>query len=166
MKKEIDNIQNTYIIVVDGNEKEIVYDVDDSSIFSVHITGCGRGARNAVLSEDTFKTLENAEKGIEWLDSCHWNHAFKAIKVSELKEISSIGYKYLVDDINSYNDDIGWNNEREKERIEKSEIEYKERKDKALELVKFNPIFSINEYDDEITITLLKVTIRNESQAN
>ena len=44
----IESILDKYIIVVDGDEQKVVYDIDDSSIFSVSITGCGRGARNAV----------------------------------------------------------------------------------------------------------------------
>ena len=52
---KIDNLLDKYLIVVDGNENKIVYDVDDSRIFSVHITGCGRGARNAVLSKKLLK---------------------------------------------------------------------------------------------------------------
>ena len=54
-KIKLKSILDKYIIVVDGDEKKVVYDVDDSSIFSVSITGCGRGARNAVLSKKTFK---------------------------------------------------------------------------------------------------------------
>jgi hypothetical protein len=54
---KITDINNKYIIVVKGDEKKVVYDVDDSSIFSVHITGTKRGARNAVISNKTFKTF-------------------------------------------------------------------------------------------------------------
>ena len=53
---KITDINNKYIIVV-KDEKKVVYDVDDSSIFSVHITGTKRGARNAVISNKTFKTF-------------------------------------------------------------------------------------------------------------
>ncbi len=75
-KIKLKSILDKYIIVVDGDEKKVVYDVDDSSIFSVSITGCGRGARNAVLSKKTFKTLKDAEKGIKYLDTCYWNFKF------------------------------------------------------------------------------------------
>jgi hypothetical protein len=111
MKLELENIKEKFIIVVDGDEKKVVYDLDDSRIFSVHITGCGRGARNAVLSKSTFyNTKKEARTGINYLNTCNWNAKFKSIKVKDLGKHSEIGYKYLLEDIKWFNCDIDFEN--------------------------------------------------------
>ena len=127
-KIKLESILDKYIIVVEGDEKKVVYDVDDSSIFSVSITGCGRGARNAVLSKKTFKTLKEAEKGIKYLDTCLWNFKFKAIKVSELKRLSKKGWDILINDIEDFN----WGVDIERE----MEAEKKRRKGKIFRVKK------------------------------
>lgn len=147
-KIKLESILDKYIIVVDGDEKKVVYDVDDSSIFSVSITGCGRGARNAVLSKKTFKTLKEAEKGIKYLDTCYWNFKFKAIKVSELKSLSEKGWDILIKDIEGFNWDVDIKREIEAE-IRKEESEkYLELKNKAIKLVESGYIYSIEEDED------------------
>ena len=147
-KIKLESILDKYIIVVDGDEKKVVYDVDDSSIFSVSITGCGRGARNAVLSKNTFKTLQEAEKGIKYLDTCYWRLKFKAIKVSELKDLSEKGWDILIKDIEGFNWDADFEREMEV-KIEKEEKEkYLELKNKAIKLVESGYIYSIEEEDD------------------
>ena len=133
---KIDNLLDKYLIVVDGNENKIVYDVDDSRIFSVHITGCGRGARNAVLSTKTFKTLNQAEKGIKYLDTCYWNCKFKAIKVSELESLSKKGWDYLLEDIEYYNFSRKFDKDFEKESRKESLLKYNELEKEAIELIK------------------------------
>ena len=146
-KIKLESILDKYIIVVDGDEKKVVYDVDDSSIFSVNITGCGRGARNAVLSKNTFKTLKDAKKGIKYLDTCHWNLKFKAIKVSELKSLSGKGWDILIKDIEGFNLDADFEKEMEVERAKEENKRYFELKNKAKKLVESGYIYSIE--DDE-----------------
>jgi hypothetical protein len=130
-KIKLESILDKYIIVVDGDEKKVVYDVDDSSIFSVSITGCGRGARNAVLSRKTFKTLKEAEKGIKYLDTCYWNFKFKAIKVSELKSLSEKGWDILIKDIEGFNWSADFEKEMEAKRAKEEKKRYSELKGKA-----------------------------------
>jgi hypothetical protein len=144
-KIKLESILDKYIIVVDGDEKKVVYDVDDSSIFSVSITGCGRGARNAVLSKKTFKTLKEAEKGIKYLDTCYWNFKFKAIKVSELKSLSEKGWDILIKDIEGFNWSADFEKEMESERAKEEKKRYSELKGKAINLVESEYIYSIEE---------------------
>ncbi len=155
-KITIESILDKYIIVVDGDEKKIVYDVDDSRIFSVHITGCGRGARNAVLSRGTFKTRKEAEKGIKYLNTC-WLFKFKAIKVSELKGLSERGWNILIEDIKDFNLDVDFENEIEAERKEEERKKQLKLKKEAMKLVESEIIYSIETYeDDEIIIRCSK----------
>ena len=128
-KLDINKYLNHYLIVVDGQEEKVVYDIDDSRIFSSKITGCRRGARNAVLTTKTFLTSEQAENGIKYLDSCFWNFKFKTIKVHELEKMSKKGYEILLDDIESFNFDIAFENKREKEEKKKAREELKNRKE-------------------------------------
>ena len=144
-KIKLESILDKYIIVVDGDEKKVVYDVDDSSIFSVSITGCGRGARNAVLSRKTFKTLKEAEKGIKYLDTCYWNFKFKAIKVSELKGLSDKGWDILIKDIERFNWHADFEKEIEAERKKEEKKKYLELKNNAIKLVESGYIYSIEE---------------------
>ena len=154
-KIKLKNILDKYIIVVDGDEKKIVYDVDDERIFSVHITGCGRGARNASLNNKTFKTSRNAEKGIKYLDTCYWSFKFKAMKVSELEVLNKAGYEYLISDIDSYNSDVDFYKEMEKERKKESKAEYLKLRNAAIDLVNSNVILSIEELEDEDAISIV-----------
>lgn len=133
---KIDNLLDKYLIVVDNDEKKIVYDVDDSRIFSVHITGCGRGARNAVLSTKTFKTLKQAEKGIKYLNTCYWNCKFKAIKVSELEKLSKKGWDFLLEDIEDYNFTRKLDKDFERESRKESIRQYSVLEKETVELVK------------------------------
>lgn len=133
---KIDKLLDKYIIVVEGQEHKIVYDVDDSRIFSVHITGCGRGARNAVLSTKTFKTLNQAEKGIKYLDTCYWNCKFKAIKVFELENLSKKGWDYLLEDIEDYNFSRRLDKDFEKQSRKESLLKYNELEKEAINLIK------------------------------
>lgn len=133
---KIDNLLDKYLIVVDNDEKKIVYDVDDSRIFSVHITGCGRGARNAVLSTKTFKTLKQAEKGIKYLNTCYWNCKFKAIKVSELEKLSKKGWDFLLEDIEDYNFTRKLDKDFERESRKESIRQYSVLEKETFELVK------------------------------
>ena len=151
-KIKLKSILDKYIIVVDGDEKKVVYDVDDSSIFSVSITGCGRGARNAVLSKKTFKTLKDAEKGIKYLDTCYWNFKFKAIKVSELKELSEKGWDILIKDIESFNWDADFEREMKVKREKEEKEKYLELKNKAIKLIESEYIYSIEEDDNNVII--------------
>ena len=147
-KIKLESILDKYIIVVDGDEKKVVYDVDDSSIFSVSITGCGRGARNAVLSKKTFKTLKEAEKGIKYLDTCCWNLKFKAIKVSELKSLSEKGWDILIKDIEDFNWNSDFDRKMEAEREKEEREKYLELKKTAIKLVESGYIYSIEEDDN------------------
>ena len=144
-KIKLESILDKYIIVVDGDEKKVVYDVDDSSIFSVSITGCGRGSRNAVLSKKTFKTLKEAEKGIKYLDTCYWNFKFKAIKVSELKSLSEKGWDILIKDIEGFNWADDFKKEMKAKREKEEKGKYLELKNKAIKLVELGYIYSIEE---------------------
>jgi hypothetical protein len=155
-KINIDKIQDRHIIVVHGDEKKVVYDCDDSRIFSVHITGCGRGARNAVLSRKTFMNLKQADKGIKYLDDCFWTCKFRIIKVSELEKISMVGYQYLIEDIKGYNSDIDWSRKMEIESKKEAQREYSEMSAKARNLINDNLIISIKEEDDVTIIKLSK----------
>lgn len=147
---KLEKILEKYIIVVEGNEKKIVYDIDDSRIFSVHITGCGRGARNAVLSTKTFKTLNQAEKGIKYLDTCYWNCKFKAIKVSELKSLSEKGWDYLLEDIEYYNFTRKMDKDFEKESRKESLLKYNELEKEAIELIKNGRIDRITQSEEGV----------------
>lgn len=147
-KIKLESILDKYIIVVEGDEKKVVYDVDDSSIFSVSITGCGRGARNAVLNKKTFKTLKEAEKGIKYLDTCCWNLKFKAVKVSELKSLSERGWNILIEDIKDFNLDVDFEKEWEAKREKEEKGKYLELKNKAIKLVESGYIYSIEEDED------------------
>lgn len=151
-KITIESILDKYIIVVDGDEQKVVYDIDDSSIFSVSITGCGRGARNAVLSKKTFKTLKDAEKGIKYLNTC-WLFKFKAIKVSELKGLSERGWNILIEDIKDFNLGVDFENEMEAEEKEEEMEKQLKLKREAIKLVESKIIYSIETCeDDEIII--------------
>ena len=151
-KIKLESILDKYIIVVDGDEKKVVYNVDDSSIFSVSITGCGRGARNAVLSKKTFKTLKEAKKGIKYLDTCHWNFKYKAIKVSELKGLSEKGWDILIEDIDDFNWDVDFERKMEAERKKEEKKKYLELKNKAIKLIESEYIYSIEEDDNNVII--------------
>jgi len=152
MKIKLESILDKYIIVVDGDEKKVVYDIDDSSIFSVSITGCGRGARNAVLSKKTFMSLKKAKKGIKYLNDC-WNFKFKAIKVSELKKLSDRGWNILIDDIKDFNWSADFEKEMEVKRKKEEEEKYSELKNKAAKLIEYGYIIAIEEDEnDEIII--------------
>ena len=145
-KIKLESILDKYIIVVDGDEKKVVYDVDDSSIFSVSITGCGRGARNAVLTKKTFfNTIGHANKGIKYLDTCYWNFKFKAIKVSELKCLSEKGWDILIKDIEDFNWSADFKKEMESKRKKEEKEKYLELKNKAIKLVESGYIYSIEE---------------------
>jgi len=133
-KINLEDILDKYIIVVKGDEKKVVYDVDDSRI---SITGCGRGARNTVLSENTFKTLKEAEEGIKELSNCLWGYIFKAIKVSELKDISVEGWDILIEDLKDYN----WTIDFEKREKEEEQSKLKNR---ALEIINSEYVYSID----------------------
>jgi len=117
--------------------------------FPVSITGCGRGARNAVLSKSTFKTLKEAEKGIKYLDTCYWVYDFKIIKVSELKDISKRGWEILIEDIEEFNRDVDFEKEMEAERSKEAKKNYLELKNKAIDLVNVGYIENIDEDIDE-----------------
>lgn len=147
---KIDKLLDKYIIVVDGEEHKIVYDVDDSRIFSVHITGCGRGARNAVLSTKTFKSLNNAEKGIKYLNTCFWNCKFKAIKVSELEQVSKKGWNYLLEDIENYNFSRKLDKDFEKQSRKESLLKYKELEKEAINLIKDGNVDRIYSFEEGI----------------
>lgn len=146
-KITIESILDKYIIVVDGDEQKVVYDIDDSRIFSVHITGCGRGARNSVLSRKTFKTLKEAEKGIKYLNTC-WLFKFKAIKVSELKGLSERGWNILIEDIEDFNLDVDFENEIEAEKEEEERERQLKLKREAMKLVESEIIYSIETCED------------------
>lgn len=152
-KLKLEKLLNKYIIVVDKDEKKVVYDIDDSRIFSVHITGCGRGARNTVLTNRTFKSLKDTERGIKYLDTCYWTCKFKAVLFSEYKSISETGYNYLIYDINDYNRDIDLEKEIKKERDKKEKAEYLELKNKAINLLNSYHILSIDNNDEIITLS-------------
>jgi uncharacterized membrane protein len=161
MKIELESILDKYIIVVDGDEKKVVYDVDDSSIFSVSITGSGRGARNAVLSKKTFKTFKEAEKGIKYLDTCHWHFKFKAIKVSELKDLSEKGWDILIKDIEGFNWHADFEKKMEAKRQEEERRKYLELKNTAIKLVKSEYIYSIEEDENNEIIIRCSGSISN-----
>lgn len=157
MKKKIklQDIMDKYLIVVLGDAKKIVYDVDDSRIFSVHITGCGRGARNASLNLNTFKTLEQAKKGIRYLDTCHWNHTFTCLKVSELRDNFKIGWAFLIQDIKDFNDHIDFVEKMERDERVKRTKEAIERHREATQILECSLVESISENEyGQIIITL------------
>ncbi len=160
MKSKINlkSILDKYIIVVDGSEEKVVYDVDDSRIFSVHVTGCGRGARNAVLTNNTFKSLKQANKGIDYLNACRLNCFFKAVKVSELKGISEKGYNWLIEDIEDNNRDFEFYKEIENKSKEEARENQAILKQNAIELLHESYVFSIEENEEEniIIITINK----------
>jgi hypothetical protein len=156
-KIKLEDILDKYVIVVLGNEKKIVYDVDDSRIFSVHITGCGRGARNASISHSTFKTIEQAKKGIKYLDTCHWTDVFTCLKVSDLRDNFKIGWAYLIQDIANFNDHIDFEEKMERDERMKHAKEAVERHREATRLLACSLVESIceNEYGETV-ITLYK----------
>ncbi len=156
-KLKLENLLEKYIIVVDKKEERVVYDIDDSRIFSVKITGCGRGARNAVLTKNTFFTsLKKAEKGLTYLNSCGWGCPFKIIKVSDLKELSEKGYNYLLEDIDDYNLDIDFMREIEKESKKEIDTQYKNLLDRAYNLVNCNIVMDVVEEEKCYVIYLAK----------
>jgi hypothetical protein len=113
MKKtiDLDDLQNHWLIVVDGEEHKVVYEVDDERIFSSKITGLGRGCRSALISHKTFKDSKvKADKGIKYLDTCHFSCKFKIIQV---KDLDSKGLKFLKEDIDSFNRDASYHNDLE-----------------------------------------------------
>ena len=144
---KLESILDKYIIVVDGDESKIVYSVDDSRIFSIHITGSARGARNAVLSKTTFKSLSAAKRGIKHLDTCHYSYKFKAIKVSDLALLSEKGWYFLMEDIDSYNKDVVFEKEIENNSKKEEKERYKKLKKEAITLVKNGCVYSI-EHDE------------------
>ena len=155
MKKiNLEDINDKFIIVVDGEEKKIVYEVDDERIFGTHVTGCGRGARNAVLSRKTFKTLDESLKAIKYLDSCFWNCNFKFLTVEKFRNDYSDAYTYLLKDIESFNWSVDFTNKFEKEEQKKREQEYTELKNQAINLVTENFVKRIetNENGDLVII--------------
>ena len=154
-KLELSKLLNRYLIVVVGEEHKVVYSVDDSRIFSVHITGCGRGARNAVLSKDTFFTsLKKAIKSCDYMNSLNLNYKFMVIQFGELEIISKKGSNYLIEDIASFNFEVGAKNRYEKDKIKKEKQEYKKLLNEAILLLKSNYILSVDYDSDEIVITL------------
>ena len=151
-KITIESILDKYIIVVDGDEQKVVYDIDDTSIFSISITGIKRGAKFAVLSRGTFKTRKEAEKGIKYLNTC-WLFKFKAIKVSELKGLSERGWNILIEDIEDFNLGVDFENEMEAEEKEAEMEKQLKLKREAIKLVESKIIYSIETCeDDEIII--------------
>jgi len=106
MKKiRLSTIENKYVIVADGNK--IVYDLDDERIFSIHSTGCGRGARFAIFNERAvFHTLVDTNKGIKYLKSCYFVCEFKPVKISDLIKRNVKAYNHLINDIKEYNDKV------------------------------------------------------------
>lgn len=157
MEKELKIDLEKYLIVVEGQEEKVVYDVDDSSIFSSKIVGCGRGARNAVVSKKTFKTLDEANLGIKYLDSC-FRYKFKAIKVSELKKVSRKGWDILVEDVIGYNWSVNFNNNAEKESNRKQKVAYLELRQKAISLVSNNHVYSIEEDSEEEGVVIIRIS--------
>lgn len=154
-KLELSKLLNKYILVVVGEEHKVVYSVDDSRIFSVKITGCGRGARNAALSKNTFFTsLNKAIKACVYMNSLTLNCNFRVIEVEELKSVSKKGYDYLIEDIASFNFEVEANNSYERDKIKKEKQEYINLKNEAMLLLKSNYILSIDYESDNIRITL------------
>lgn len=114
MKKliELDELQDFWLIIVDGEEYKVVYEIDDERIFSSKVTGIGRGSRSALISHKTFKeNRDKAEKGIVYLDTCYFSCKFKAVQV---KELCDEALKFLKEDIDSFNRDVTYHNDLER----------------------------------------------------
>lgn len=149
----MDNILNSYIIVVDGNEERVVYDIDDEKIFSVHVVGCSRGSKIAVLNENTFMSLAKSVKNIEYLESC-FRYDFKVIKVSDLKTFSEKSYKNLLYDIENFNRNVDFHREIENKEIEDKENQYKKLHIDTIDLIENNIIESVTQIDNIVTIKI------------
>jgi len=157
-KIKLSEIENKFLIVVKGEEHKVVYDVDDSRIFSVHVTGCGRGSRNAVLSRKTFfSNTKKTGKAIEYLESSFRGVEFCSVLFAELKNISKTGYENLIEDIEDYNRDIDFDREYQKEENAAFQAEYEKTKEKAIKLINEKFIFEIEETDDSGGYTTIKV---------
>lgn len=162
MKKlNVKDLLEKYIIVVDGDEKKVVYDANDSRIFSVHITGCGRGARNAALNSNTFKSMSKAFRDIEYLSFCHFSYKFKILKFSELQNFSTIGFDYLLKDIASYNESIDFKIKNKQERQKQEKENYLKLLNLTKKAIEQENIDSIKEDSEIITVTFFKSKITN-----
>jgi hypothetical protein len=156
MKKlKFKEIEKKYIIVVDGDEEKVVYNVDDSSIFSVHVTGVGRGARNASLSNNTFKSLSEVDEDIKYLENS-WTLKFKAIRLDDYEKVSPKGYKNLIMDIEEYALEYSFEKQYQKKLKMERFIELGEDKKRAIELINAAISISVHENEDEAIIDLQK----------
>lgn len=159
-KIRLELVLDKYLIVVNNDERKIVYDIDDSSIFSSSVIGCKRGARNAVLSHETFKTLDEAEVGLSYLNTCHWSYEFKIIKVSELQKLSEHGWNILLEDINEFNLGIDFETENKYEMEASEKIRYSNLHNNAINIIESGHICSIEE-DDDCVVTIKVFMQRN-----
>lgn len=145
-KIKLESILDQYIIVVDGDEKKVVYDIDYNT------NECGSGARNALLSKKTFKTLKEAENGIKHLN--HKEFEFKVIKVFELKDLSEKGWNDLIKNIEDFNLSVDFEKEMEIKSKKEENERFLELKTKELELKgisKDNIVFEIKKHKTRLS---------------
>ena len=109
-----------------------MYQIDDTDILWIHKKGgSARGSRFACLSDKSFfDTSADAEKGIDYLKTCHLSKEFIdnliIVKVSDLESLSKKTWDLLLSDIEENNESIEFNDNLDKERNEAEELKRKE----------------------------------------
>ena len=119
--------QDAYLIIQKRESKgrngiiyNVIYAIDDERVLWVYGTGCGRGAKNACLSDKTFKKdVASAQMGIDYLKGCYFVPSFIAameiVKVSELKVLCIETYNLLQKDVEDFNNRIIQDKKRKEE---------------------------------------------------
>lgn len=169
MKTKIENIQNKFVILVEKPDKvvgknkfDVIYAIDDEDVLWIHQKrGGSRGTRFACISEKTFfNTREQAQKGIDYLKTCHFSFlsindsCVCIIPVHELKYFCTFTYDILMEDVNSNNEDVNYetNRNEEAERQEKLRAALLMQKFREGEILDFE-----SDHEDDVYIVTIKI---------
>jgi len=165
MKTKIENIQNKFVILVEKTDKvvgknkfDVIYAIDDEDVLWIHQKrGGSRGTRFACISEKTFfHTQEHAQKGIDYLKTCHFsfNDRLSIFPVHELKYLCTNTYDILMEDVNSNNEDVNYetNRDEEAERQEKLRAALLMKKFREGEILDFE-----SDHEDGVYIVTIKI---------
>ena len=155
-KLEIDKIKEQFVIVLDTTG-DLVYQIDDEDVFWSHKKGgMARGSRFACISEKSFFDTEyNAQKGIDYLKTCHFSTAsLVIIKVKLLEQLFKKSYEWLLSDIESNNDSVDFSEEFEEARREEYE---KEAAGELLDKLRSGTFESVQHEGDGVYTVVIKV---------
>lgn len=169
MKKEILNIQDKFVLIVEKvtsgfykNMFDVVYSVDDSQVLWIHQKGgASRGSRFACISNDTFfESAEKAQQGLNYLNGCFftWTKNIKIVQVKELKNMCIFTYDLLINDVDDNNESVI----AEKLRVKIERQEILKQSMKTIESLRTGEILNYEKAqdEDEENVYIVKIKIK------